>query len=118
MVADCVRYAAEHPVRDLYAGGGGRQMALSQKLSPRQVDAVLGRIGIPAARTNRPDPGGSAGNLYASRGEDRAEGDIKRHGRRSLYTWSRLHPPAALGLAAGLTLVPAALYRALRTARG
>ena len=120
VVAGCVVHAAEHPVRDLYAGGGGRQMALSQSVNPRQVDAVLGRVGIPAARTKQPTPGGSAGNLYQPRSEDnRSEGDFSRRARSfSLYTWSRLHPPAALGLAAGLALVPAALYRALRTARG
>lgn len=120
VVADCIVYAAEHPVRDLYAGGGGRQLAFSQTINPRQVDAVLGRIGIPAARTKEPTPGGSPGNLYQPRvADNRVEGDFSRRARSfSLYTWSRLHPPAALGLAAGLTVVPAALYRALRSARG
>lgn len=119
IVADCIVYAAEHPVRDLYAGAGGRQMALSQTMNPRQVDAVLGRVGIPAARTKQPVPGGSPGNLYEPRLEDnRAEGDFSRRARSfSLYTWSRLHPPAALGVAAGLALVPTALYRVLRSPR-
>lgn len=119
IVADCILYAAEHPVRDLYAGGGGRQMALSQTVNPRQVDAVLGRVGIPAARTRQPAPGGSPGNLYGPRLEDnRVEGDFSRRARGfSLYTWSRLHPPAALGVAAGLALVPTAVYRVLRGPR-
>src|SRR3954469_25056665 len=56
VVADCVLYAAEHPVRDLFAGGGGRQMVLSQLTMPRQVDRVLGRLGIPAERTKEPAP--------------------------------------------------------------
>ena len=34
IVADCVLYAAEHPVRDLYAGGAGKTMALGRS-SPR-----------------------------------------------------------------------------------
>ena len=116
VVADCLLYAAEHPVRDLYAGGGGRQMALSQKMMPHQVDLVLGRIGIPATQTHRPEPGGSEGNLYTSRQDDRVEGDFSGRARGfSLYTWARLHRPAALGLVtAAATAGPAALRRAVR----
>ena len=101
MVADCILYAAEHPVRDLYAGGGGRQMAFSQTMMPHQVDLVLGRIGIPATRTHRPEPGGSEGNLYAPRLEDnRVQGDFSGRARGFiLYTWARLHRPTAVGLA-------------------
>ncbi|CAA9303915.1 MAG: 3-oxoacyl-[acyl-carrier protein] reductase [uncultured Friedmanniella sp.] len=99
VVADCILHAAEHPVRDLYAGGGGRQMAFSQAVAPRQVDAVLGRIGIPATRTHRSEPGGSEGNLYAPRPDDRVQGDFSGRARGfSLYTWARLHRPTAVGL--------------------
>lgn len=100
VVADCILFAAEHPVRDLYAGGGGRQMALAQIAAPHLVDRVLGRVGIPATRTHRPEPGGSEGNLYAPRPDDRVRGDFSGRARRlSLYTWARLHRPAAAGLA-------------------
>jgi NAD(P)-dependent dehydrogenase (short-subunit alcohol dehydrogenase family) len=102
VVADCLLYAAEHPVRDLYAGGGGRQMAFSQVMMPHQVDLVLGRIGIPATRTRRSEPGGSEGNLYAPRLDDnRVQGDFSGRARGfSLYTWARLHRPAAVALVA------------------
>src|SRR4051794_766606 len=115
VVADCVLFAAQHPVRDLYAGGGGRQMAFSQTMMPRQVDAVLRRVGIPAARTQEPQPQGSTGNLYAPRTDDnRTEGDFSGRARSfSLYTWARLHRPAAL---AG-TAVTAGLLQLLRTQR-
>jgi len=116
VVADCVLYAAEHPVRDLYAGGGGRQMVLSQLTMPRQVDLVLGKLGIPATRTKEPAPGGSPGNLYAPRTEDnRSEGDFSGRAHRfSLYTWSRLHAPVALAAATALTAVPLGVRRVLR----
>jgi NAD(P)-dependent dehydrogenase (short-subunit alcohol dehydrogenase family) len=119
VVADCVLYAAQHPVRDLYAGGGGRQMVLSQLTMPRQVDAVLGRLGIPAERTKEPTPAGSPGNLYAPRTEDnRTEGDFSGRARRfSLYTWSRLHAPAALATGSVLGVGLVQLLRAARTAR-
>jgi NAD(P)-dependent dehydrogenase (short-subunit alcohol dehydrogenase family) len=118
VVADCILYAAEHPVRDLYAGGGGRQMVLSQLTMPRQVDLVLGRLGIWSERTKEPAPKGSPGNLYAPRTEDnRTEGDFSGRAKSfSLYTWARLHPPAALAgtaLTAGLVQ----LVRAGRAAR-
>ena len=117
VVADCILYAAEHPVRDLFAGGGGVQMALSQLTMPRQVDLALGRLGIWSERTKEPAPGGSPGNLYAPRTEDnRTEGDFSGRARAfSLYTWARLHRPAALaGAAATAALIQ--LLRAQRTA--
>lgn len=100
VVAACVEHAAEHPVRDLYAGGAARQMALAQVLAPGQVDRVLGRLGIPLTRTRRPTPGGSPGNLYASRDDARTDGDFRFRARGSLYTWARLHRPAVLALGA------------------
>nr|WP_294691125.1 SDR family oxidoreductase [uncultured Friedmanniella sp.] len=117
VVADCIRYAAEHPVRDLYAGGAARQMAFSQTMMPRQVDAVLSRIGIPATRTRRPEPEGSAGNLYATRDDDRVTGEFGGRSRGfSVYTWARLHRPTAVGLLAAAAARPA-LRQALRRAR-
>jgi NAD(P)-dependent dehydrogenase (short-subunit alcohol dehydrogenase family) len=116
VVADCILYAAEHPVRDLYAGGGGRQMALSQMLMPRQVDAVLRRVGIPATRTRRPQPEGSPGNLYASRDDDRVQGDFSGRARGfSLYTWARLHRPTTAGLAVAVAASTALGRLARRT---
>lgn len=115
VVADCISYAAQHPVRDLYAGGGGRQMVLSQLTMPRQVDLALGRLGIWSERTREPAPHGSPGNLYAPRTEDnRTEGDVSGRAKSfSLYTWARLHPPAALAGAA----LTAGLVQLLRRGR-
>ncbi len=92
VVADCVLYAAEHPVRDLFAGGGGRMMAVAQIFAPTLVDAAMARMGIASERTTEPQPGGAPGNLFAPRTDDnRAEGDFSTRARRfSLYTgWKR-----------------------------
>ena len=43
VVADCVLYAAEHPVRDLFAGGAAKMMATMQMLAPGLVDRQLAR---------------------------------------------------------------------------
>ena len=104
VVAGLVCYAAEHPVRDMIAGGSGRVMTLMQQVAPGLMDVGIGRVGIPLQRTDEP-PGGHA--LYEPRDHDnRIEGDIGNHAFRfSPYTWLQTHPPAktALGVtAAGL----------------
>lgn len=110
VVADCILYAAEHPVRDLFAGGAGKMMALSQMQTPGLVDATLARFGITLERTKDPTPGGSPGALYEPRVEDnRAQGDFSTRARRlSVYTWLETHP-AARRLATGGALAGTAL---------
>ncbi|MFL5576151.1 MAG: SDR family oxidoreductase [Gemmatimonadaceae bacterium] len=95
IVADCVLYAAQHPVRDLYAGGAARLMVMNQMLAPRVVDATLARAGIRWERTDEPAVDGE-GALFAPRAdEDRAEGDFSDVARGfSLYTWLETHPRA------------------------
>jgi NAD(P)-dependent dehydrogenase (short-subunit alcohol dehydrogenase family) len=110
VVADCVLYAAEHPVRDLFAGGAAKMMATTQMLAPKLVDAALARFGIPAERRNEPEHGSAPGNLYAPRMEEsRRDGDFTSRARRvSVYTWMETHPPAKL-IAAGTVLAGLAL---------
>lgn len=102
VVADCILYAATHPVRDLFAGGGARMMAGNQMLAPGLVDKTMAKVGIPASRTDEPKRNGS-GNLYAPTGDDRVSGGLPQPGRRSsLYTWLELHPGAKAVAASGL----------------
>jgi NAD(P)-dependent dehydrogenase (short-subunit alcohol dehydrogenase family) len=105
VVAACVVYAAEHPVRDLFAGGAGRMMALNQFHAPRQMDRYLSRIGIRQEHTAQARPEGQAGNLYEPTSDARTEGDFSRRARRSsLYTWWQTHPAARV-VATGSVLV-------------
>ncbi|MDP9356497.1 MAG: SDR family oxidoreductase [Chloroflexota bacterium] len=103
VVADCVLYAAEHPVRDLFAGGAGKMMAMNQMLAPRLFDAVLARVAIPLQRRDELATDGE-GALYAPRtGDNRAEGDFSEHALRfSPYTWTETHPLARVAAAAGV----------------
>jgi NAD(P)-dependent dehydrogenase (short-subunit alcohol dehydrogenase family) len=93
IVADCVVFAAEHPVRDMYPGGAGRAAALAQMFTPRVVDAVLGVLGVPLQRTQEP-PSDDA--LYEPREHDnRVEGEVRSWtARTSPYTWLQTHPNA------------------------
>lgn len=116
MVAECVLYAAQHPVRDLYAGGTARTMAVAQMLAPGLVDAVLARLEIRAERTTEPAPGGDPGALFEPRVKDnRTEGDLGARARRvSLYTRLQTHPRARALAAAGLLAMPLLLARRRR----
>jgi NAD(P)-dependent dehydrogenase (short-subunit alcohol dehydrogenase family) len=91
LVADCVVFAARHPVRDVYVGGAGRAAALAQMFTPRAVDAVLGALGIVLQRTDEA-PGDNA--LYAPREHDnRVEGEVRQWTiRTSPYTWLQTRP--------------------------
>ena len=97
VVADCVLFAAEHPVRDLFAGGAAKMMASTQMRTPRIVDRMLAKSGIPASRTDEPRPRGKDSNLYEPYDDDRADGDFTSKARRfSAYTWLETHPTARL----------------------
>jgi NAD(P)-dependent dehydrogenase (short-subunit alcohol dehydrogenase family) len=113
VVAECVLYAAEHPVRDLWAGGAGRALALTQWTAPRLVDAALSRLGPRVQRTEEPEPAGATGNLYSPRADRRTRGDFTDEARGfSLYTWLETHPWAALLAAGGVAGGAALLGRA------
>lgn len=104
VVAGLVCYAAEHPVRDMIAGGSGRLMTLMQQVAPGLMDVGIGFVGIPLQRTGEPADDHA---LYEPRDQDnRVEAGIGNHAFRfSPYTWLQTHPGAktALGVtAAGL----------------
>jgi NAD(P)-dependent dehydrogenase (short-subunit alcohol dehydrogenase family) len=101
VVADCVLFAASNPARDLYAGGAGKALAVSQIVAPGMLDMALAKAGIPLQKTD--DPASPADALHTPRPEeDRTQGDFSDQARRvSLYTWLETHPAASR--AAGLT---------------
>lgn len=111
IVARCVVYAAEHPVRDLFAGGSGLMMTTNQFLAPRQIDRYLSRIGVRQARTKDPAPAGAPGNLAAPSADDRVDGDFRRRARPSLYTWMQTHPRTRAVASASALAGPVVLRR-------
>jgi len=109
VVADCVLYAAEHRVRDLYAGGAGRIMVLAQSLAPALVDAATARFAIALEKTRTP-AGDGAGTFDAPSTDGRGEGDLGWQARRtSLYTAlqtsGRARAAAGASLLGGLALL-------------
>lgn len=112
VVADCILYAATHPVRDLYAGGAGKALALNQIVAPSLMDMFLARAGIPLQRTDEPADDDDALTMPRIE-EDRIQGDFSDEARRfSLYTWLETHP--AVGRTAGLATTGFLGFRYLR----
>jgi short-subunit dehydrogenase len=107
VVADCILYAAAHPVRHLYAGGAAKMMATTQMLMPSVMDAMLAKVAIPAQKTDDTATGDVTGNLFETSDDDRVEGDLSDMASGfSPYTWLATHPGAralsAVGAAIGL----------------
>jgi NAD(P)-dependent dehydrogenase (short-subunit alcohol dehydrogenase family) len=118
VVADCVVYAAEHPVRDLFAGGSTPVMAITQFVAPGLMDRYLSRLGVRQERTNEPAPIDTAGNLDQPSSDPRVEGDFSGRARRfSLFTWAQTHPKVEVITASAVLLgAPRAISRLTRRA--
>lgn len=105
VVAEAIVHAAEHPARDLIAGGAGKALLMGQRLSPSLLDAVLLRIGFRTQRTATRLPAGAPDNLFAPLPHlGRVEGPFVDGSRsRSLYTLLRTRVPhrRALAMASG-----------------
>jgi NAD(P)-dependent dehydrogenase (short-subunit alcohol dehydrogenase family) len=97
-------YAAEHPTREIFAGGGGKALGLLQRVSPRAADAIVRRISFKAQRTDQPKSESAPSNLYQHvAGFDRVEGAFTAKTRPSLFTWLRTRPLVAwVALAAAM----------------
>jgi hypothetical protein len=53
-VADTILYSAEKAPQEIVAGGAGKGMLLTQRLSPRLMDAVMVRGGFGSQMTDEP----------------------------------------------------------------
>ena len=109
-VADVILYAAEHPERDLMAGGAAAALVLNQRLAPRLLDAVLStRAGFSPQMTNVPRSEDEPDNLFGPIGDyDTVRGDFRAF-KRSSYNWLQSHPILRKGVLAGTVLGTAAL---------
>lgn len=116
VVADVILYAAEHPVRDMIAGGAAKAMIFGQKFAPGFMDAMLStdRFGFQTQKTDEPKAVDAPNNFYAPvEHEDRIEGDFSHKAKgTSLYDWLELRKAAVPLLIGGGALGAAALLLA------
>lgn len=106
VVAKAILYAATHPVRDMYAGGAGRQLGMLQKFAPAAGDRVARMVGFRGQRTEMPESPGSPHNLYQHMpGYDQVRGEVGQGEKSySMMTWMRTHSLARNLLAAAAVL--------------
>ena len=113
VVANAILRAAEHPVRDITIGGGGRLISVLGNALPRLTDFYMERAMFDAQRTDTPSAN-RPGNLYVHSPDEGKErgGYSGRVMQSSPYTRAALSPGKAL-LAAGLGLAVFAGIRSL-----
>lgn len=121
LVVDAILHAAEHPTRDIIVGGAGKAIDVTQRLSPRAMDAMLLRMGFDGQRSDEPKAPDAPNNLLAPiGGYDRVEGDFGDQAlQRSPATWLEMHS-GVRDFVAGAALVAATtmVARALRDGNG
>jgi NAD(P)-dependent dehydrogenase (short-subunit alcohol dehydrogenase family) len=104
VVANAILRAAEHPVRDITIGGGGRLITALGNALPRLTDFYMERAMFHSQRSDDPSRE-RPGNLYVHSPDEGSEsGGYPGHVMQSsIYTRAALSPGKAL-LAAGLGL--------------
>lgn len=92
-VADQIVYAAEHPVRDLIAGGAGRAFITLNAISPRLMDTLRLVGGFGLQKTNEPKQADEANNFYAPLPDQRIDAEWSNQALgSSAYNWLTRHP--------------------------
>jgi short-subunit dehydrogenase len=115
-VADVILYAAEHPTREIVAGGAGKAMLLTQRISPRLMDRLMLHTGFGSQKTDEPKHEDDPHNLFKAIDDDRIEGDFSdRSHSRSLHNWLETHPLVRRAVLAGIALGTAKLLRTRRS---
>jgi short-subunit dehydrogenase len=111
VVADTILYSAEKAPREIVAGGAGKGMLLTQRLSPRLMDALMLRGAFGSQMTDQPKSAEDPDGLFEPmKGQDRAEGDFSEQATpRSYLTWLDTHPAVkwSVGIAGAVAALSA-----------
>ena len=108
-VAEAILHAAEHPVRDMFIGSGGKGMSAMGYYAPRLADKYMEKTMFEQQKRDereQPRPDG----LYSATNDPRERGPYPGHVMEtSYYTKAAMHPlmTGALMLAVGLAATQA-----------
>jgi short-subunit dehydrogenase len=115
VVAEAILHCAENPVRDVFAGGAGKAISLTEKLAPRVTDKVMEATMFDMQRMDEPPNRPREGGLYEASGELKERGGRSKYVMESsLYTKASLHPLVTAALVLGAGLAVAALWPSRR----
>ena len=116
IVAEAILYAAENPVRDLFAGGGAKALSMAGYYAPNLTDKFMEWRMVDAQQKDKPSLSHDSG-LDGPSGELKETGNYEGHvTKTSLYTKARLHPRITAGSFAFLaTALGYALWRRTST---
>ncbi|MBT9470362.1 MAG: SDR family oxidoreductase [Pseudomonadota bacterium] len=98
VVADAILHAAQHPIRDMAVGAGGRPLVLASAAAPNFTDKLLAKIVPPLSRRRGEKVLGD--NLYEAGSGGHTEGEHLRGRRFSVYTEAQKHQALVVGLGA------------------
>jgi short-subunit dehydrogenase len=120
VVAEAILYCAEHPEREVFAGGGGKALSMSERYAPRLTDKVMELTMIDQQKSDHPPRPREANGLYqASVRKLEERGGHEGHvAETSLYTKASLHPLWTTAIALGTGLAIAALWRSSQQEQG
>jgi short-subunit dehydrogenase len=106
VVSEVILHAAQHPLRELIAGGSGAKLSAA-RFAPRMADLYMERWTFDSQSTGKPlsDREDNLFEPVADDGGDRGR-NWKGHTRESsVYTKAFLHPRASAAVVAGIALI-------------
>jgi short-subunit dehydrogenase len=114
VVAETILHCAQHPVRDIFAGGGARQIQAMSYHAPRFTDYRMERSFYDQTMSDRPARPREENGLEQPSGALEERGDYGGHvAKSSLYTQAALHPvvTSAVLVGAGVAVAAALMDR-------
>ena len=115
VVAEAILHCAEHAERDVFAGGGGKAISMTEKYAPRLTDKVMEWTMTEMQKSSEPP------RPRENNGLDHPSGQLQERGgghayvsETSLYTKASLHPVLTTAIVLGAGLAIAALWRPIQ----
>lgn len=118
VVAEAILYAAENPIRDVFAGGGGKFFSLLGNYAPGLVDKVMEWTLFKIQQTDQPKRNHEDNGLHKPTQDLQERGGYSGHvAESSVYTKASLHPAATVLLSTGVVIALASVLRPAMTTR-
>lgn len=115
VVAKVILHCAEHPVRHIHVGSGGRAIAAAGATFPKLTDKFMEAMMFEAQQSDRPAAEPQQHALFTPQEPYRERGDYPGTARNfSVYTTAALHPWITTVAGIGLGVALTALWRTRR----